>query len=33
MKSIDVLSAFTILASAQAAETVLGAYIFHRHGK
>lgn len=32
MKSAAVLSLLSVLASADAAETVLGAYIFHRHG-
>lgn len=32
MKAAAALSALSILASAEAAETVLGAYIFHRHG-
>jgi len=32
MKSVIALSALSMLAGAEAAETVLGAYIFHRHG-
>lgn len=32
MKSVVALSALSMLAGAEAAETVLGAYIFHRHG-
>ncbi|KAL1793763.1 hypothetical protein ACET3X_008745 [Alternaria dauci] len=32
MKSVAALSALSMLAGAEAAETVLGAYIFHRHG-
>ena len=32
MKSALALSALSLLAGAEAAETVLGAYIFHRHG-
>ncbi|KAF1838995.1 phosphoglycerate mutase-like protein [Decorospora gaudefroyi] len=32
MKSAVALSALSMLAAAEAAETVLGAYIFHRHG-
>lgn len=32
MKSIAALSALSMLAGAEAAETVLGAYVFHRHG-
>ncbi|KAF2847267.1 phosphoglycerate mutase-like protein [Plenodomus tracheiphilus IPT5] len=32
MKSAVALSVFSLLASTEAAETVLGAYIFHRHG-
>jgi hypothetical protein len=32
MKSAVALSALSMLAGTQAAETVLGAYIFHRHG-
>jgi hypothetical protein len=32
MKSTLALSALSLLAGAEAAETVLGAYIFHRHG-
>lgn len=32
MKSAAVLSALSVLAGAEAAETVLGAYVFHRHG-
>ena len=32
MKSVAALSALSMLAGADAAETVLGAYIFHRHG-
>jgi hypothetical protein len=32
MKSVVALCALSMLAGAEAAETVLGAYIFHRHG-
>jgi hypothetical protein len=32
MKSVLAVSALSLLAGAEAAETVLGAYIFHRHG-
>jgi hypothetical protein len=32
MKSVIALSALSMLVGAEAAETVLGAYIFHRHG-
>ena len=32
MKTAAALSALSLLAGAEAAETVLGAYIFHRHG-
>jgi hypothetical protein len=32
MKSVVALSALSMLTGAEAAETVLGAYIFHRHG-
>ena len=32
MKSVVALSALSMLAGAEAAKTVLGAYIFHRHG-
>ncbi|XP_014554101.1 hypothetical protein COCVIDRAFT_105996 [Bipolaris victoriae FI3] len=32
MKSVAALSALFMLAGAEAAETVLGAYVFHRHG-
>jgi hypothetical protein len=32
MKSVVALSALSMLAGAEAAETVLGAYVFHRHG-
>ncbi|EMD67817.1 hypothetical protein GGP41_007526 [Bipolaris sorokiniana] len=32
MKSVAALSALSMLAGAEAAETVLGAYVFHRHG-
>lgn len=32
MKSVVALSTLSMLAGAEAAETVLGAYVFHRHG-